>query len=167
MKNTKSTTIVLLLATICMAQTGISQAAQPGPYLGLGFGATDDQVLAESDAGFKVFGGINITPNIGLEVSYIDLGEYANNTLTQEGVAYEVVGYLPLNRDVDIYGKFGLFDWEVSNSSQTNTGDDTTFGIGISARMNDHLSIRGEWQTFVDVDGGDVDLLSASVAFNF
>ncbi len=167
MLNTKSTIPSLLVASAIMMLAGISQAAQPGPYLGLGFGATNDEVLAESDAGTKFFGGINITSYLGLEVSYVDLGEYANNTLTQEGVTYEIVGYLPLDNHIDLYGKFGLFDWEVSNGSATNKGDDVTYGVGISVRMNDNLSLRGEWQTFLDVDGGDVDMLSANVTFNF
>lgn len=143
------------------------QAIEPGVYFGAGVGVTDDQILQESDSGTRVFGGINITPYIGIEVAAVDLGDYANGTLTQEGVSYEIVGYLPLSHSTDVYGKFGIFDWEVSNGFETHTGDDTSFGVGINVKIGSNLNLRGEWQSFLDVDGGDVDMLSANVSISF
>ncbi len=158
---------VLLLSTGLAMFSMSTQAIEPGPYFGAGIGATDDEILQESDNGFRVFGGINITPNIGLEVAYVDLGDYVNGTITQEGVTYEIVGYLPISRTADLYGKFGIFDWEVSDGVFTNEGDDTTYAIGVNVKMSPNLNLRGEWQTYLDVDGGDVDMLSVNISVNF
>jgi len=144
-----------------------SQAAEIGPYIGIGAAQSDDELLNETESAFKAFVGANITHNIGFELSYVDLGTFASGALSQEGIAYEVIGYLPLSHELDLYGRAGFFDWEVSDNSGAVVGTEPTFGIGANIRLNPHASLRGEWQTFLDVDGGDVDLYSASLSFNF
>jgi hypothetical protein len=145
----------------------MSQAAQPGPYLGAGVGESDDEILNESASAYKLFAGVNLAPYIGLEFSYVDLGEFANRQLWQDGIAYEVVGYLPMAPNLDLIVRGGFFDWQVADRFSSVSGTDATFGLGVQAQLNRHLSLRGEYQSFFDVDGGDVDLLSASLSFHF
>ncbi len=144
-----------------------AQAAQPGPYLGAGIGQADDEILNETESAYKFFGGVNLNENIGLELSYVDLGSYANGQLTQDGVAYELIGYLPLDANIDLYGRAGFYDWTVSNGFITRSGAEPTFGFGLNVQMNPNLSLRGEYQIFTEVDGGDVDMVSASLSFHF
>lgn len=161
---------LVISTTIALGLTGsiaAGQAAEIGPYIGIGVAQSDDEILNETQSGFKAFIGANVTHNIGFEASYVDLGTFANGALTQEGFAYEIIGYLPLTHEVDLFGRAGFFDWEVSDSFVTVTGTEPTFGLGANIRLNPHASLRGEWQTFLDVDGGDVDLYSASLSFNF
>ena len=167
--NSKIKQLVSGSVVLCslLGPIGMAQANQVGVYFGAGVGQAEDEILNESQSGFKAFVGANITPVLGLELSYVDLGRYANGALTQDGFAYELIGYIPINHQLDLYGRAGMFDWEVADSSSAVTGTEPTFGLGVNIRLNPHSSLRGEWQTFLDVDGGDVDLYSASLSFNF
>lgn len=146
---------------------GMAQANEVGLYFGASAAHAEDEILNESQSGFKAFAGVNLTPVLGLEVSYVDLGTYAGGALTQDGFAYELIGYIPITHQLDLFGRAGLFNWEVADSSTVVSGSDPTFGLGVNIRLNPHASLRGEYQTFFDVDGGDVDLYSASLSFNF
>ncbi len=143
------------------------QAVQPGPYFGAGFGQSDDEILNETESAFKFFGGVNLSENIGLELAYVDLGTFANGQLNQDGITFEVVGYLPLNPDIDLFGRAGIYDWEVSNGFISRNGTEPTFGFGVNVQLDHSLSVRGEYQIFTEVDGGDVDMYSASLSFHF
>ena len=156
----------LLLGSL-LGPIGMTQANEVGLYMGAGVGQAEDVLLDESQSAFKAFVGINVTPVLGLELSYVDLGSYAGGALTQDGIAYELIGYIPLSRQLDLYGRAGLFNWEVADNTTVVTGTEPTFGLGVNIRLNPHASLRGEYQTFLDVDGGDVDLYSASLSFNF
>ena len=157
-----------VLIAVCLG-LGIStvQAAQPGPYFGAGVGQSDDEILNETESAFKFFGGVNLNENIGLELSYVDLGTFANGQLTQDGVAYELIGYLPLDANIDLFGRAGFFDWEVSNGSISVNGIEPTFGFGLNVKLSSNISVRGEYQIFTEVDGGDVEMYSASLGVHF
>lgn len=158
---------LLTLGAALLLSFNSAQAAQPGPYIGMGIGSAHDDILDEEDTGFKIYGGVTLTENIGLELAYVDLGTYANGALTQDGISYEIVGYLPLSDNIDIFGKAGLFNWEVANNFTSHTGTDPTFGVGLQAQIQHHVSLRAEYEAFLDVDGGDVDLYSASINLHF
>ena len=156
-----------MLIMVIMFASSSTHAATPGPYLGASLGTAHDVILDEDEPAYKYYAGVNLGRNIGLELSYVDLGSYVNGALTQDGISYELIGYLPLTSDIDIYGRAGFFDWEVANGFSANTGTDATFGVGLQAQLQDSLSLRGEFQTFMDVGGGDVDLYSASIILHF
>jgi len=163
----KHNSLPLVLGAAMIVPFNTVLAVQPGGYFGMGAGATHDDILDEDDSGFKFYGGVNLNHHIGLELGYVDLGSYANGALTQDGISYELIGYLPLSPNVDLYGRAGFFSWEVATSFASHTGTDTTFGVGLQAQIQQHVSLRGEYQTFLDVDGGDVDLYSASINIHF
>jgi len=128
-----------LTITIAIAALGLpamANAVQPGVYFGAGIGMADDEILQETATGSKLFGGINLSRFIGVEVAYINLGDYVNGAIQQDGIAYELVGYLPLNYNVDLFGKVGVFDWEVSSGPYSVRGTDTSYGAGISVILN-------------------------------
>lgn len=155
----------LLAATMSLSLS--AHAAQPGLYLGAGLGSADDVILNETSAASKIFAGINLTSFLGLEVSYVNLGDYVNGIVTQDGVAYEVVGYLPLTPYVNLFGKVGAFDWRVRSGGLSNRGTDSDYGFGLNAEVSPRVWLRGEYQKFLDVDGGDVNLASVSVSYHF
>ena len=165
--NTAHRYLLTLFTAITLSLPAAASAVQPGGYLGFGIGSADDELLQETDTAAKFFGGFNITRHIGFELSYVNLGEYVNGAIEQDGIAYELVGYLPLNYNVDLFGKVGTFSWEVSSGPFYVQGTDLTYGAGINVILNPHVNLRGEWQTFTEVDGGDVDLYSAGVSFHF
>ena len=167
LNNFKTSGLVVGLVGVLMVPIGNALAAQPGAYLGGGIGSAYDEILDEEASAYKIFGGVNLTPNIGMELGYVNLGSYVDGYLEQDGVSYEVIGYLPLSDNLDLYGRGGFFNWEVSTPAGSNSGTDPTFGVGLQAQLTRNVSLRGEYQTFLDIDGGDVDLLSASFNLHF
>lgn len=156
-----------LLAVTALVLPAMANATQPGVYLGAGIGTAEDEILQETSGAAKLFGGLNITRFIGVEVAFINLGDYVNGAIEQDGLEYSLVGYLPLNYHVDLFGKIGMFNWEVRSGPYYVQGTDPAFGAGINVMLNPNVDLRGEWQLFTDVDGGDVDLYSASVSLHF
>ena len=156
-----------IIATSLALPVAMSQAAEPGPYIGMGFGESDDQILAETATGFKFFAGANFSRHIGFELSYVDLGSFANDQLHQDGVAYEIIGYIPLDDSLSLFVRGGFFDWEVTDGFFSNTGTEPTAGIGMHVQISRDLSLRAEYQNFFDVDGGDISLISASLSLHF
>lgn len=148
-------------------------AAQPGMYFGAGLGSGHDVVLDQDSSAGKLFFGFNVNPYIGMEVAYVNLGsnytDFYGESFTQDGATFELVGNLPLSPYIDLFGKVGLFNWTVSSNYYyaSTSGTDNTYGFGISAQVAPRLWLRGEYQTFMDVAGGDVDLISASLSFHF
>lgn len=160
---TKSLGLGVLLFTFA----GVVSAVEPGGYIGFSLGQADDDVLNETDTGYKLLGGFNANENIGGEIAFVDLGSYINGLLDQYGVAFEVVGYLPVANNTDLFGKIGMFAWTVDFAGFTDDGTDLTYGFGGNFRVADRLSLRAEWERFNDVSGGDVDLLSAGITYHF
>lgn len=164
----------IVFAGLLMLVTNGASAAQPGGYLGFSLGSADDEILDESDTGYKLLGGFTANENLGIEIAFVDLGSYpafdpifGPVVLDQYGVAFNGVGYLPVGNYLDLFGKLGLFAWTVDVGFATDDGMDLTYGFGASLRMDSRLSIRAEWERFTDISGGDVDLLSAGIAYHF
>lgn len=150
-----------------------AHAAVPGFYVGGGIGQGNDLVLNQTSAAYKIFGGYNVNPFLGMELAYINLGsnyvDVNNNTFTQDGVSYELVGHIPLGPSVDVFGKVGMYNWTAStNYSYASTqGTNNDYGFGLSAQVAPQLWLRGEYQKFIDVDGGDVNMASVSMEYHF
>jgi len=146
----------------------IAHAAPPVGYFGFSLGSADDDVLSESDTGYKFFGGYTVNNNLGFEIAYVDLGQYVDGLLEQYGVAFEVVGYLPVSRNLNLMGKIGMFAWTADYAAfARDEGTDLTYGLGVQYGFNNRLFVRGEWEQFLDVSGGDVSLLSAGLLYTF
>lgn len=103
-----------------------AQAAQPGPYIGLGVASSDHDFKiggtsnVDSDgytASGKIFGGVNITPMFGVEAGYQDVRK-ADHTFTVGGVPGSATSQghraylagkatMPVNDRFALYGKLG------------------------------------------------------------
>jgi len=156
--------------------------AQGGFYVGFGAGQADNRQFDDRDHAYKIFGGYRFTPNFSVELSYIDLGRYPlpGSPTAREydhyGVAGQLVGQLPLgDSGLSLFGKAGLFSWYgYSNrydyyyyDSARDTGTDLAVGAGLQFDFQRHWAVRGEWERFYDVAGGDIDLVSASIYYRF
>lgn len=153
---------------------GVSSVDVCGDLNALGASSCDDR-----DTGFKIFGGYGINQNLAVEIGYIDLGEIeasgggATIKAETDGVEAAAVGILPINRQFSVFGKLGLFMWDVSvsgsgpggSASISDDGTDLMFGLGGSWNLTPQLSLRAEWERF-DVDE-DADFFSASVVYRF
>lgn len=173
-----------------------SQASAQGFYIGGSFGQSDyddgnavpalitSGTVDGSDTGFKFFGGYQFSPNLGVEVAYVDLGKatYSGTFLGDSvtggkiettGFNVSAVGTLPVNPSFSLFAKVGLFLWDAKASdvtagvpfSATDDDLDVSFGIGAAYNMTSKFSIRAEWEQFKAVDS--VSLLSIGVAYKF
>lgn len=169
----KKTILSAALIAGAVSLTPAAQAAEPGFYVGGGLGQGNDLVLQQTSAAYKIFGGYNINDFLGMELAYINLGsnyvDVNNNSFTQDGVSYELVGHLPINPNLDLFGKVGLYNWTASTnySYASAQGTNNDYGFGLSARVAPQLWLRGEYQKFLDVDGGDVNMVSVSMSYHF
>lgn len=179
--------------TVCfigstLAAVSVSASAQDsGFYVGAGAGITsfdacDDLVglgltsCDDEDTGIKVYAGKTFTPNFAAEVGWVDLGEITATgpggtaTLGVDGFQIAALGLLPVNPQISFFVKGGLYMWDLSASgpggSLSDDGSDFMFGLGMNWNLARQLGLRVEWEQF-DIDGDDVNMLSAGVLFRF
>lgn len=194
---------LLLLATSAHAADG---------YLGLGIGvstvdgmsaqdfaaALDDGSFVaagtdDTDTAFKLFAGVQLTPNLAIEAAYTRLGTYTAQATSDgsgffyaagsvnyeaEGSAVSVAlkGIAPLNDTVSLYGKLGMARWDVEETLSNNgfpvlsvsdDGTDPYLALGVAFRLSDQLSLQVEVERFVDVLEEDVGIMGAALQFRF
>lgn len=185
--------IVLLLASAA----AFAQDQDQGFYIGGHFGQAQvdgfcDGVSGagvscdDKDTGWKIVGGYKVNRNFAVEAAYVGYGEVKASspagTVDAEATAFEAtaVGILPLANRFSAYGKLGLYFSSTDASVNTTTvvGDeseektDLTFGLGVSYDVTPQVAVRGEWQRYQDVGGGDIgeadiDVLSVGAVFRF
>ncbi|HIE66305.1 MAG TPA: hypothetical protein EYQ01_10965 [Nitrospira sp.] len=185
-------TIVALVITIPS-----SINAAENFYVGISVGSTSaedacDGVIVgascdDSDSGAKIFGGVQVTENWGFEVSIIDLGEVslsipgARETIEAVAISVSGIGTLPITPEFGIFGKLGLYRWDVedtltigfSSATIEDSGTDIMFGIGAKYLFTERVEGRVEWENYKDVGDelttgqSDVNLISVGASFSF
>lgn len=156
----------IVLSASLLFGTGV-YAADVGGYIGLAVGRSDDAFINDTDNALKAFAGYNWRRDLGVEVAFVDLGDFGPAKLQQNGLSVHVLGYLPLSSSIDLLGRIGLFDWEVRTSSASDSGTDLSYGLGAELRVSKQVMLRAEWETYKDVSGGDVDLLAFGASIRF
>ena len=167
----KQFSIFGLILVLVFVGGQLAHAANPGGYIGFSLGSADAKEIDESDSAYKLFGGWTANQYLGLEAALVDLGSYPTifGSADTSGVAFDVVGYLPLGSNFNLLGKIGLFAWnvDVDSINASDDGTDLTYGLGVQYDFNNRFSIRGEWEEFSDVSDSDISLLSAGVLYTF
>jgi OOP family OmpA-OmpF porin len=188
MRENLSRLLALCLVSIALFAVAIPASAQgTGFYVGAGAGMTsvdlcDDLVglgltsCDDDDTGFKVYAGNRFSPNFSAELGWVDLGEITATgpggtvKLGVDGIQIAGLGMVPVSPQVTFFGKVGLYLWDVSASgpggSLSDDGSDIMFGLGLSWNLAKQLDLRVEWEQF-DVDGDDINLISAGVQYRF
>ena len=171
-----------------LASASIPVSAQDsGFYAGLGAGMTsadtcDDLVALgvtscdDDDTSLKIYAGKRFTPNFSAELAWVDLGEVTATgpggtaTAGVDGFQIAGLGMVPVSPQVSFFGKLGFYLWDTQftapGMSLSDDGTDVMFGLGLNWHLARQLDLRVEWEQF-DIDGSDVSLLSAGVAFRF
>ncbi|MCZ7598140.1 MAG: porin family protein [Gammaproteobacteria bacterium] len=135
-------------------------------YIGFSVGQSDpsDNDL-DSDTGFRLLGGYMFTPNWGVEVGYMDAGEFdgpGNRTTEVDGAYIAGVGAFSASDRMRIFGKLGLMHYGIENfrgGNQTfeDDGTELMFGLGGDYYVTDRLALGLEYNRVNDVDEIDVD----------
>jgi len=196
-----------LPALTFLAALSVSPAASAEDWIvGAAAGVTgqDDYQIAgpvarrdDSDTGFRLFGGYQISSMQAIVASWVDLGmpEYSgtalggfSDSLDAEGVDLSyVVGWAPGRQSrVSVFGSVGIlnFDQDVTLTDSSGTflfhDEGTSFSAGLGSEINLSADGMSPWSVHVDYqlfkDVGDRDnsgieldreLLSVGVAYRF
>jgi len=171
-----------ILLFVLMMSYGVSQAGSF--YVGASVGDTSVKVddssgnFDASATSFKVFAGWNFMKFLGVEGSYLDFGS-PKDTVGGTDVKIEptgwdafIVGKLPLGKRFDIFGKLGMVFWDTKTKvegagSDSDSGNDTVWGLGATWHIGDHLGIRGEYEVFDIQNTDDVTMWSVGAQWQF
>ena len=153
-------------------------------------GLTGSVSVDDEDLGWKAFGGYRFNQNFALEVGYVNLGkavadfmtdtpDLINSSANSELTGFNISGVVsyPIDPQVDIFAKGGIFIWDAETTasiisgagSQTlnSNGEDAVFGIGALYHLTDDLSLRAEWERYSDIDNADVDAINFGIQYKF
>jgi len=202
----------VLLSLILLAWMPVSHAWLTTYHIGFLLGDSDQKVRnsdvssALNDAGFqnstlnfdedskitKLYGGFFFTPNVGVQLEYIDLGNIDikaagfPNTEEQKqefadvlegaipnfgsGVALSMVGRFPIWGNFVIQDWVGIFGWkneiDVNGVTGTSDGVDLALGVSLEYLLTDSISARIEWERF-NHDGDGINILGAGMTLYF
>ncbi|MEE9310148.1 MAG: outer membrane beta-barrel protein [Cocleimonas sp.] len=130
----------------------------------------------DKDTAWKVFGGYKVTDRLSAEAAYINLGDIHKPTngggsetsqvsaLTATGVAS-----MPINDQVDLFGKLGIMRWSSDNSvGGDESGFGMTYGLGAKMNISEKTKLRAEWEKLPGIETSssgktDVNMLSIGV----
>ena len=147
----------------------ITYAAAGDKYFGLSVGSSDADTPNETDTGIKLILGFQPSDAVALEIAYVDLGDFdtgGSGSLSISGIALNAIGKIPLNNDIAITGKLGMYTWDTDLSPGSDSGTDLAYGFGVEVKVSKEVAIVAEYEMF-DVDDGDVSLISGGAKFYF
>jgi OOP family OmpA-OmpF porin len=144
------------------AGVGVGQSKAKDWCGGGGADTCDDK-----DTAWKVFGGYQLTPNFAAEIGYSKLGKFhaslAGLTDDAKVTAWELsaLGAWPILPRFSVFGRLGLYRATVKETTNfagdfEHDNNDWTFGLGLQYDVTRNLGLRGEWQRYRKIGGGDV-----------
>ena len=173
-----------LLAVAALAFAGGAFAQQPAlssVYLGATLGQSDFKDgcngvsdCDSKDTAWRLLGGYRFNQYFSAELGYHDLGEVSGSGASVKGNAWELVGLAsyPVVDKFSVYGKLGGYRGELKGNGANETNTDLTYGVGLQYDVLKNVGIRGEWQRYAKLGGGDVqetdvDVLSIGAVYRF
>ncbi|RFA29037.1 hypothetical protein CAI21_11370 [Alkalilimnicola ehrlichii] len=132
----------------------------------------EDERLKDDRLSVKVFGGIEISRILGLELGYVNFGEAEGDVTSLNADGWTVAGILalPITENFAPYGKFGRLHWDADVSagpiSRSDSGEDNFYGVGARFALSEQLDLRIEYERF-DLADTDLDMASANLQIRF
>jgi OOP family OmpA-OmpF porin len=161
-------------------------------YAGASVGRSEQKLnttgmsISDNDTGFKVFGGYQFTPVIGVEAGYAQFGEAsvsgggATATAKPKSFYGAVTGTVPLTNEISLFGKLGAARSRTTvtasylGTTESAKQNETSLlvGLGASYALNEKVSLVAEYENFGKVAKGDgdslkVDQFSVGARFKF
>jgi OOP family OmpA-OmpF porin len=125
---------------------------------------------ADSDSGFRVFTGAWLGQSVGLEASYVNLGELARNggTVKAHGFNASVLLGLPVHQRVTLFGKVGMtFGWTdvapIAPGVRGGSDHGLRWGFGAGAQFD----LGPAWAIRVDWDRYRLDFIESIKSVSF
>jgi OmpA-OmpF porin, OOP family len=195
-KNTFVASLFFLVAGIAYLVPAAAQMQQSPWYVGLTFGQSRARDICSDaslfgaaagpcdhkDVAWRILGGYQINRYFAAELGYHDLGKGSIPGTAIESNAWELVGVgmFPVGQSFSLYGKFGGTRSQSkcqgagcvpANLKETSTN--VTWGGGLQFDLARNVAIRGEWQRYNNMGGGqfnakyDVDTYSLGGLYRF
>jgi hypothetical protein len=111
----------------------------------------------ETDIGFKVYAGGQVSKFFGVELSYVDLGRVDRNggDVRARGVNLGLIGSLPLADQFNVFGKVGaVYGWTRTGSPLVGvaTGNKSdmnlSYGVGAQYDIDRQWALRADWDAY-------------------
>lgn len=183
----------LIFALVAAAAAiGSAQAAQPGPYIGLGIANADHNAniagaSSTSSDGWKtsgkIFGGYDFDQTFGVEVGYTDFrsSDYSytlngvNRTGSTDGKSYYVAGKAtaPVNEQFSVFGKLGAAQNKRNYSDSLLNGDTSKTelyaGVGAQYNFNPKVAVTLEYERYGknQAIGAKSDVVTLGAKYSF
>ncbi|MDC8759066.1 outer membrane beta-barrel protein [Janthinobacterium fluminis] len=143
------------------------------------------QTADDSGAGFKVYGGYQLTPNFGAEVGYSKLG---NTDASYKGVKgahikphalyAAATATMPLSDQFSLFGKVGLsanrnkFEQPGGKLTDKYSKNGIMFGVGAAYNITPALALVAEYENYGKVQNNNLatvkaDMFSAGLRYKF
>ena len=182
---------VSMALSLCALLASPSLLAQVGNlpgqlFISGAFGMTtvgdDDDLKDDGDTALGFGVGYMFNENLGFEVGYKSLGEYTSDDVADDadvtdtfkfeasGFNFGVIGVLPVQNQIDLYGKMGflMFEVDVNETYRDSIGTETLsdsfdgtelyFGFGAKYNVSKRWGVGLEWARYNDVKG-DADAI--------
>jgi OmpA-OmpF porin, OOP family len=180
MKNGKTIAVILGLAlSAAMPLAAHAQAATPGIYAGVSMGQSESldyncdplPQCKKKGTAWKLYSGWQFHRNFAAEVGFTDLGHVSSNfpgffdeTIKVRMGELSLVASWPATDRFAMFGRAGAYYAKTaddftqggapSHLSQTNSG--YTYGLGIQYFAWGSLGLRGEYNKYLKVGGGNI-----------
>ena len=176
---------------LAAAAFALPAAAQnTGFYLGYSAGQSkynlncpSGSTCSDTGAGYTLYGGIGLHPNIAVEFGYGDMGKSTFGASNVRATLWQVSGvgswWFGGRQQFGVYGRLGAYTGDLK-ATTPSTGAElkhgTTsllYGVGGQWNLSRRIGARLEWERFSGMGGGafnqtsDVDFLSLGLLFHF
>jgi long-chain fatty acid transport protein len=161
------------------------------------FGKVATTNVDDRSPGWKVFSGYEFNRYAALEAGFVNFnhaasrsdiavpaGSFLSTTYAAKAWTLAVVGSLPVTNSIAVFAKVGASNWfanersvgylggVIASTIKTGVpvqrdGIDAYYGVGINYDLvPQFLRLRAEWERY-DIDGRDVDLMTAGFSVKF
>jgi OOP family OmpA-OmpF porin len=156
----------------CAIPAAQAQVAGTGLYVGGSVGQSkwkggDFDISDSSKVGAKAFVGYDFTPNVALELGYINFGDFGG--LDADGGFVDGVLKVPFTPQWVGLAKVGVFQGRVDAGETNRDGTSWKGGLGVQYNLTPQLGLRAEYERYkFDVLGGPKsDFVSVGATYRF
>src|SRR5260221_6024387 len=180
---------VVTAVGLAAAAFALPAAAQgKGWYIGYNAGQSKYNfnctgTCSDTGAGFSLFTGVGLHPNIALELGYADMGKSTFGASNLRATLWELSGlgswWFGTGQKFGVFGRLGIYTGQLKSTTPATAAEikhgttDLTYGIGGQYNLSSKWGTRIEWQRFASMGGGgfntkqDVDLISLGILYKF
>jgi hypothetical protein len=169
---------LLVTALLCSAAAAPALAQSSRLYGAVDYGtASISGYSATSPGALTASAGYRYLPNLNFEAGITQFGSATavapgtgRVSINETMVSATAVGILPINRDVDLFGKLGI---GLHNNEVRGLPDDLVFGFGGQVKITPQFSLRLQYESLGRIkipttnERTDISRLSFGAVVNF